>query len=351
MVSLTDKNHCSDFFARMIPYLNSIRKPGYGATSTPCSSRNSSRNDATGTVLINNNTCDENDNVCFQSRTFDWFGIVVFLLFALIVTEVTHVASLSALTVKFLSIVRSDSPAAPSAGILRFENPTASCTCTVEKSSSSGQYCKSLLLLRHAKSSWGSSFFVDDINRHISKKGIAVAHDVGRSLNHMNVKLPDLILSSPSVRTEETLNIVLGEWMLGAESQKNTKVKLRFKSASKEQHEKLNEKLVENNVKIQYSDALYSLSDEGYLHHLVAVLRDNSQFNKGNQPGRVLIVGHNPAIEDLLNYLSNATLDTSHRHFAPGQFYEICFPDLESWADLEQTTVKGIISLLLPLQN
>jgi phosphohistidine phosphatase SixA len=174
----------------------------------------------------------------------------------------------------------------------------------------------------------------------------------------MNVKLPDLILSSPSVRTEETLNIVLGEWMLGAESQKYTKVRLRFKSASEEQHEKLSEKLVENNVKIQYSDALYSLSDEGYLHHLVAVLRDSSQFNKGNEPRRVLIVGHNPAMEDLLNYLStrrlklaNASLDTSYRHFAPGQFYEICFPGLKSWVDFEQTTTKGIVSLLLPLRK
>eukprot|EP00804_Cyclotella_cryptica_P019835 CCRYP_017027-RA/>CCRYP_017027-RA protein AED:0.38 eAED:0.38 QI:0/-1/0/1/-1/1/1/0/321 len=290
-----------------------------------------------------------------------WFLLFGLSICGLIVTEVLPAVPLCALKTKFVGNVLSDSPTTPSAEVLRLHNPTPSCMCTVDKSSRDGQYCKSLLLLRHAKSSWEGSFFVDDINRHLSKKGIAVAHEVGRTLNRLNVKLPDLILSSPSVRTEETLNIVLGEWILGAEAEKHPKARLHFKSPSEEQKEKLNEKLVENNINIQYSDALYSLSDEGYLHHLVAVLRHISHFNEGDEPIRVLIVGHNPAIEDLLNYLSprrisleGSTLDTSHRHFAPGQFYEICFPYLRSWGELQQTAVRertGIVSLLLPFHK
>lgn len=345
----------------MIPSLNLIHKPDYGATSTTSSSHNGCSNDGRRSVLVNlDYSLDQKDHIGLQARKFHWFLLLVFFMFGLIVTEVTPGVSLSALKTKCFRSVLSDSTGEPSAYILRQDHPT-SCICTVEKFSRSSQYCKSLLLLRHAKSSWESSFFVDDIDRHLSKKGIAVAHAVGRSLNDMNVKLPDLILSSPSVRTEETLNIVMGEWILGAESHKYPKFSLHFKGESEKQHDELNEKLEENNVKIQYSDALYSLSDEGYLHHLVAVLRNSSHFNQSYEPVRVLIVGHNPAMEELLNYLlprrlnlADATLDNSHRHFAPGQFYEICFPGLGSWGDLEQTTMKdriGILSLLLPLHK
>lgn len=248
-----------------------------------------------------------------------------------------------------------------SATFLRLENhpTTSSCLCPTDgKPSREGQYCKSLLLLRHAKSSWKNSFFIDDIDRHLSNKGIGVAHKVGQQLHHSNVKLPELVFSSSSVRTMETLNIVLGEWFFGAESHMHENAKVYFKSKSKNQHKMLNKALEENMVKIQYSDELYTLSDGGYLQYLVAALKHYEQVNSGNEPSSVMVVGHNPAIEDLLNDLSprrlsstGATLDTWRRDFTAGRLYEICFPRLKSWEELKQTDSEqrlGVVSLVLP---
>ena len=221
-------------------------------------------------------------------------------------------------------------------------NNQNSCHCINDQESP----CKSLLLLRHAKSSWKNSFFVDDINRHLSNKGVEVAHEIGHYLHRMNSKLPDLILSSPSIRTEETLNIVLGEWILGAAFHDHkTSKKFNLKMISQGKHKKLNAKLKENNVGVEYVDALYTLSDQGYLQHFTTMM--NNEHHLNSKQNRVLIVGHNPAMEKMLNELS----PLSQQHFFPGELYEICFPGLASWADLKKTPEDkrlGTVSLILP---
>ena len=221
---------------------------------------------------------------------------------------------------------------------LESRNP---CDCVNDEESP----CKSLVLLRHAKSSWKNSFFVDDINRHLSSKGVEVAHEIGHSLHNINLKLPDLILSSPSIRTEETLNIVLGEWILGAAFHDHrASKKLSLKMISQGKHKRLNAKLKEKNVGIEYVDALYTLSDNGYLQHFTTLMSNDNHINSNQN--RVLIVGHNPAMEKMLNELS----PLSRHHFFPGQLYDICFPGLGSWAELEKASEEkrlGIVSLTL----
>tara|TARA_A200000113_G_scaffold199103_1_gene191577 strand:- start:2535 stop:3017 length:483 start_codon:yes stop_codon:yes gene_type:complete len=62
---------------------------------------------------------------------------------------------------------------------------------------------KNLFLLRHAKSSW-DDFTLKDFNRPLSTRGIQDAELMGNYFKSKRMGL-DLILSSPSKRTKETL--------------------------------------------------------------------------------------------------------------------------------------------------
>lgn len=263
--------------------------PDYGAVTT------SSLSDD---VLSCNNDC---SNSCESVKT-SWHHQAPKNLFLLCggLTLLALISSIAPVLKTFSTPIRSKT---------QLSNPLV-CGCINDDSP-----CKSLLLLRHAKSSWKNSYFVDDINRHLSTKGIAVAHDVGKSLHHMKLKLPELILSSPSIRTEETLNIVLGEWILGADAHDHRKVKkLSVKVLGKQHHDKLNKKLREEHIGVSYIDELYT--NQGYLSLLAYMINHGSQ---GNDPNRVLVVGHNPAMEKLLNEITPYT----QPHFTPGQFYEM----------------------------
>lgn len=66
---------------------------------------------------------------------------------------------------------------------------------------------KTLLLLRHAKSSWEDAA-LDDHDRPLNARGHAAAPAMGRQIS-LSGHLPDLILCSTSRRTVETLDHVL----------------------------------------------------------------------------------------------------------------------------------------------
>ena len=66
---------------------------------------------------------------------------------------------------------------------------------------------KRLLLLRHAKSSWDNPS-LKDRERPLAKRGMRDAPRVGRYLLQKEY-VPDLVLSSPSRRTRETLELLL----------------------------------------------------------------------------------------------------------------------------------------------
>ncbi|SRR5258706_15588563 len=67
-----------------------------------------------------------------------------------------------------------------------------------------------LLLLRHAKSSWDDPS-LDDFDRPLAPRGAKAASLMGAYIERHKLK-PDLVLSSAAVRTRATLALVLAEW-------------------------------------------------------------------------------------------------------------------------------------------
>ena len=112
-----------------------------------------------------------------------------------------------------------------------------------------------LMLLRHAKSSWAEAA-PDDFDRPLNRRGRRAAAAMGAHMASCGL-IPRRILCSPAVRARETLNGVL--------STLPTAPDVRFVSA------------------------LYAASETGYLTAIRAHADDAESL---------LIIGHNPAIED-----------------------------------------------------
>ncbi len=124
-----------------------------------------------------------------------------------------------------------------------------------------GPPSKQLILLRHAKSSWDSGA-KRDFDRPLNKRGQRVAPRMGAWLREKRL-LPDYIVCSPAKRAKLTAAAVIGE--LGVPE-----------SA------------------VLYDEALYL----GDCKALLGVLS-----RCPTEAARVLVVGHNPGLEDLLLYL------------------------------------------------
>ena len=68
---------------------------------------------------------------------------------------------------------------------------------------------KTLLLLRHAKSSWDDPALADH-DRPLKPRGIKAARRIGRLLHQQGLH-PEVILCSTAIRARETLRLVLEE--------------------------------------------------------------------------------------------------------------------------------------------
>ena len=71
---------------------------------------------------------------------------------------------------------------------------------------------KNIYFLRHAKSSW-DDFTLKDFNRPLSTRGIQDADLIGNYFRSKKIKL-DLVLSSPSKSTVETLIHFFAQWYI-----------------------------------------------------------------------------------------------------------------------------------------
>jgi phosphohistidine phosphatase len=120
---------------------------------------------------------------------------------------------------------------------------------------------KELLILRHAKSSWKNSELADH-DRPLNKRGKREALRVGKLLQDENM-LPDRILSSTAQRARETVQIVIQECNFDGE--------------------------------VDYYRELYQ-ADADSIMELLASLDEDVK--------RVLVVGHNPELEELLQVLT-----------------------------------------------
>jgi phosphohistidine phosphatase len=123
---------------------------------------------------------------------------------------------------------------------------------------------KNLLVLRHAKSSWENSE-LSDFERPLNQRGLEAIPLIGQEIYRMNLDV-DLILSSPAKRAKQTAVLV-------KESGGIT-------------------------CKIQYEDNIYEASVMKLLH-IIAEIEDKLS--------RVLLVGHNPGLEELIRVLTGNT--------------------------------------------
>lgn len=123
-----------------------------------------------------------------------------------------------------------------------------------------------LILMRHAKSDWNTG--ARDFDRPLNKRGKKTARFMGKWLQE-NFYVPDAIISSPALRAKQTVEEVCEAWGF-----------------------KLSE--------VVWDERIYAAS----LDELVSVLKD-----RVFQHDRVLLVGHNPGIEELLQYLTKQQPD------------------------------------------
>jgi phosphohistidine phosphatase len=122
---------------------------------------------------------------------------------------------------------------------------------------------KTLYLVRHAKSSWKYPD-LDDFERPLNKRGRKNAPFMGTILKELKVA-PDLIVSSPANRAATTARTIASKIDYPLE-------------------------------KIRYSETIYEFSDD----ILAGVIQ-----NTGDSVNDLMLVGHNPALTDLANYIGD----------------------------------------------
>lgn len=116
-----------------------------------------------------------------------------------------------------------------------------------------------LFLLRHAKAGWAKPG-MRDFDRPLKKSGIEDARATGETMTAMGY-VPDLTLCSSATRTRETLEIVAEHADTG---------------------------------RVKYLEELYKADAAGYLE----IIREHGA------EGSILVIGHNPVMEDLATALS-----------------------------------------------
>lgn len=118
-----------------------------------------------------------------------------------------------------------------------------------------------LLTLRHAKSAWDSGA-PSDFQRPLNKRGRKAAANIGAWMVS-KISHPDFIISSPALRAWQTAVIVSCEMNIPEQD-------------------------------IIFQKELYLASDKKLLNVL-------SEFN--DDVKKILLIGHNPGLEELLGYL------------------------------------------------
>ena len=156
-----------------------------------------------------------------------------------------------------------------------------------------------LLVLRHAKSSWADEY-TDDWERPLTSRGERNAVEVGRLLRQRAL-VPDLIVSSDAVRAESTARRVAD-----AASYTN---------------------------KVVLSSQLYHARPDS----MIQVLKDVPDSAR-----RVMIVAHNPGLEDLVTQLTGEQID-----LPTAALGHIALP-IARWSDLRLPGEGSVIEFWSP---
>lgn len=157
---------------------------------------------------------------------------------------------------------------------------------------------KSLLLLRHAKSSWDHPQLADH-DRPLKKRGIESAKRMGHWMLAES-PIPDRVLCSTAARTRETWDLVRGVW----------------------------ERAALTIPEVTIHSELYACSTD-------AIRLVIAEFGRTSQ--RVLVIGHNPALQDLLSQLTGV-----NEAFPTAALAEIDLP-IDDWAQIRQSDLRGML--------
>jgi phosphohistidine phosphatase len=144
---------------------------------------------------------------------------------------------------------------------------------------------KTLFLLRHAKAEAGSPG-VEDSNRALTDSGRAQAQAVGQFARQQKLNF-ELVLSSPALRAVQTVQLVL--------------------------------QAVTSSGAVRYDDRIYDAS-LAILVEVISAISDDIQS--------VLLVGHNPGLEELLRLLTDGA-----EHLSTATLAQIS-SEVESWANI-----------------
>lgn len=160
-----------------------------------------------------------------------------------------------------------------------------------------------LLLLRHAKSDW--SIEMDDFSRPLKKRGRRAAKRIGRWLYEQRLK-PDTILSSPATRALETAQRVCRQLDIDEST-------------------------------IVCDPRIYEASAQTLLDILTT----------GCYQRRVLLVGHNPGLEDLLLKLTphSIPLSANGKCLPTAALAHLIFDG--DWTELTESSAK-LVTLIRP---
>lgn len=126
---------------------------------------------------------------------------------------------------------------------------------------------KTILLLRHAKSSWNNQGLTD-FDRPLNERGNRQAIQMGKKILSLG-DLPELIIHSTAKRTSETTKIISKEMGIAAD-------------------------------RIKQDQSMY-LSSYNNLLSVIDSIPDSINC--------IMLVGHNPGITDLSNYLTQNYID------------------------------------------
>ena len=158
---------------------------------------------------------------------------------------------------------------------------------------------KTLLLLRHAKSSWKDQSLPDH-DRPLKKRGRKAAPRMGRWLVENGLR-PDHALCSTATRARETLQLVLAE--------------------------------IDKGVPVSIRAELY----HGDIAQMIGVLREVAE-----PAASVLIVGHNPDLETFLEHLTGQC-----ERLPTGALARVEL-DLSDWAELTDATRGTLVTVARP---
>ena len=161
---------------------------------------------------------------------------------------------------------------------------------------------KTLLIMRHAKSSWKDGS-LPDVQRPLNKRGLRDAPRMGRLLREQNL-VPQAVLSSTAERARQTVAAVAES--AGFEAQ------------------------------VQYVDSLYGAAPADYL----AVLRglpDETQV--------ALVVGHNPGAQELV-----ADLTGQDEHLSTAAIAHVEL-SIEHWSELTMDSEGHLAALWRPKEQ